>query len=117
MQSARWTWLALLACVATAGRVEAQLDLPIPMDGQQEPAPLPPFEGVDPQGGEWVVPPVGVSGSLAYELRASHDGITSVSHLVTGNLSARTFIYEPWFATVGGTLSVTSDWTRNGFMD
>ena len=93
MQASRWTWLTLAACVATGAR--AQDDEP-------------------PR--EWEVPPVHLSGVVSYDLRASRgrDTPTSIAHLVTANVGGQTYLWQPWFATLGGTLGVTSTWTHTG---
>lgn len=117
MQTARRTWLTLLAGVATAASVAAQQQPPA--DSPSAAGPPPPVDGVETPGREWQLPPVHVSGSLSYDLRASRGGGegSSLSQLVTASLAARTFIFQPWFATVGGTLNLSSDWTRRGFDD
>jgi hypothetical protein len=110
MQSPRWTWLTLVACAAAAASAGAQQG-PAPADATQG-GPVT-GTGDTTESREWLVPPIGWTGSLAYDLRAtraSGEGHT-LSQLITGNVGARTFIYQPWFARVSGNLGLTSSWT------
>lgn len=58
----------------------------------------------------WRVPPIGTTGSISYDLRANRTQGESrgLSQLVTANLGARSYIYQPWFAAVSGELGVTT---------
>lgn len=54
--------------------------------------------------------PVETSGAVSYDLRvsAAPDEGKSIAHLVTASLNADTYIYQPWFATVAGTVRFTT---------
>ena len=93
MQPSRWTWLTLAACVATGARAEEEATPRV-----------------------WAIPPVQVSGLVSYDLRASRGGDSPsiLSHLVTATLAGRTYLWQPWFATLGGNVGVTTTWTRTG---
>ena len=117
MQSPRWTWLTLIACAAAAGSAGAQG--PAPADATRGAAPAAAEEFTEPAedgenpGRTWAIPPIGWTGSLAYDLRATHapgEGRT-LAQLVTGNLGLRTFVYAPWLARVSGNIGLTSTWT------
>jgi len=57
--------------------------------------------------------PVFTSGILSYDLRATRgegEG-KSVAHLVTARLTADSYIYQPWFATVSGAFGFTTSRT------
>jgi hypothetical protein len=116
MRPSRRPWLALLACAAAAGGVAAQTQ-PAPEGAPGLPiGALPEGEAA---GSDWRVPPVRMAGSLAYDLRATRGSgePSSISHLLTANIGLRSYLYQPWFATVSGTLGLTSDWTRQGIED
>lgn len=102
--------LALLVCLLAAGVARGQAG---PADAAAgEPAAAP--DAARGLGLKWRVPPISTSGTIAYDLRVSRaDGEgNGVSHLVTANLSARSYIYQPWFATVSGTLAATMGRSR-----
>jgi hypothetical protein len=111
MQSPRWTWLTLIACAAAATGAGAQQG-PAPADATQGATPAAATDGTDSR--EWLIPPIGWTGSLAYDVRATraHGEGSTLSQLVTGNVGARTFIYQPWFARVSGNLGLTGSWTQ-----
>lgn len=117
MQLRRRPWFTLLACLAASGEVTAQAGAPDDPASAASPATAepaqPPVAGT---GLNWRGAPVAVSGSVSYDLRASHaPGEPSLlSQLVTSSLSASTYIYQPWFATVNGTLGVTMGRSRGG---
>lgn len=59
----------------------------------------------------WEIPPIRWGGSLGYSLslNQSDGGGSSTSQGVFGYLSAASYIYAPWFATVSGRLGITSN--------
>lgn len=99
----RLTLLALLACASAAAPPAAV--------AQNEPAPSAPVGGLFAGLGLSLRrAPVVTSGAVSYDLRVSDapgEG-KSVAHLVTGSLNADTYVYQPWFATLTGTLRFTS---------
>jgi hypothetical protein len=99
MRLKRRTWLTLVACAA-AGGVAAQTSLPV------DAAPPP-----EKEGGGMVVPPLNLSGLVSYDFRAARgtDDSRFVSHLVTGKISARSYLYAPWFSEVSGTLGLSTE--------
>lgn len=108
--------LALLACLVAAGVARAQ--------AAASGAATPTESGLAGETGlaglglnGWRVPPILASGNISYDLRASRaqgEG-NSLSQLVTTNLVARSYIYQPWFATVNAELGVTTAWSRLSF--
>jgi hypothetical protein len=121
MQSRHRPWLRLLACLAAAGgatgQAGAQQDVVPGTAEVPSGAPAAPAEtagsglGLNLRGA-----PITTSGFVSYDLRASHaPGERSISQLVTTSLSAGSYIYQPWFATVNGTLGVTTGRSRQGF--
>src|SRR3972149_2610402 len=55
-----------------------------------------------------------LSGSLGYTYRSlssSSDGDT-VSNQLRGTINGRSYLWQPWFATAGGSLTVTQDGTE-----
>jgi len=122
MQSASRSWLTLLACLAAVGAARGQVGMP--PDAAAAPAePAAPAAPADAAasglGLNWRGAPISVSGLVSYDLRASSaSGETnSLSQLITTSLSARSYIYQPWFATVSGTLAVTAGKSRGGGED
>lgn len=115
MQLRHRPWIALLACVAATGAVRAQegAAATAPAPAAETPAPSAPASGL---GLNWRVPPISTSGSVSYDLRASHapGENTALSQLVTSTLSARTYIYQPWFATLNGSVSVSLSRSQGG---
>jgi hypothetical protein len=101
MRFKRRTWLTLVACAAAAGGVAAQA--PSPVDA------APPPEKED--GGGMVVPPLNLRGTLSYDFRAARGGDDSrfSSHLLTGNISGRSYIYAPWFSAISGNLGLSTE--------
>ena len=85
---------------------------PSPAAAQAADAPAEPRSGGLFGSGRWRVPPIAWAGSLAYDLRVASSsdpvGGASREHLVTGTVSAASSLYQPWFATVGGSLSLTT---------
>jgi hypothetical protein len=63
-------------------------------------------------GLRWRLPPVSWGGSLSYDYRLDHVGDEPQrhQHLVGLNLSALTYLYQPWLATVSATLGLTHSW-------
>lgn len=110
MQSPRRTWLTLIACAAAATAAGAQQG-PAPADATQGGVPA----ADSTESREWLIPPIGWNGSLAYDVRATraHGEGSALSQLITGNIGARTFIYQPWFARVSGSLGLTGSWTQD----
>lgn len=109
MRSTWRSWFTLLACVATAGGVHAQAQ------GTSDPAAGPGPAG-EPQAADaaWRLPPLRLSGSLAYDMRATRaQQGSNLAHLVTATVSAHSFIYQPWFAQVGGSLGLTTGLSRS----
>jgi hypothetical protein len=65
------------------------------------------------------VPPVAIRGAVTYDLNASRAAgeSKSISQFVTSRIDASSYIYQPWFATVDGSLGLTvgrSRETREG---
>src|SRR6185369_5089274 len=113
MQRRRRPWLTLLACLAAVGAARGQAGAP--PDAVAAPAePAAPAAAADAAasglGLNWRGAPISISGLVSYDLRASSaSGETNaLSQLVTTSLSARSYIYQPWFATVSGILAVTA---------
>jgi hypothetical protein len=120
MQLRPGPWLTLLACLGAVGAVSAQTGAQAEAPGRAEPrapvGPLRPSDTAPLPWPDWHGAPVALSGSLAYEFRASRADRESNAQgqLVTGTLNANSYIYEPWFATVSGTLGVTAGRSRGG---
>lgn len=112
MQVPGGTRLTLLACVAAAGAASAQV--PIPVD------PVPVAATVEGNGSglgaNWQVPPIALSGWVSYDLRATRavGETNSLSQLVTTHVNAASYVYQPWFATVSGSLGLTAGSSRGG---
>jgi hypothetical protein len=112
-------WLRLLACLAASAGVTAQVGAQ--QDAIPATAEVPPGApaalaattgsglGLNLRGA-----PISTSGFVSYDLRTGHAAgeTKSTSQLVTTSLSARSYIYQPWFATVNGTLGVTMGRSR-----
>lgn len=121
MRLRRRPWFTLLACLGAAGAVSAQVGAPAEVPDASEPkgssgpllatgpAPASPWLN-------WRSAPIGLSGSVAYDFRASRaEGESSaLGQLVTTTLGANSYVYEPWFATVSGTLGLTAGRSRGG---
>jgi hypothetical protein len=119
MPSRSRSWLTWLACIAAAGGVHGQSAIPprSPALAPADPsaAAAAPAEGLLPGSGtNWRAAPYSTSGSLAYEVRAtrSKDDGDWLAQLVTSSIGAKSYVYEPWFATVSGTLGLTTSRTR-----
>ena len=119
MQFRRRPWLTLLAGLVSAGFAPCTLAQRATAPAAEEPAPpvldaaatdAPAADTGSGRGSglKWRIPPIGTSGSLAYDLRANHtpEG-SAVQHLVTARFSAATYVYQPWFATMSGSLGLT----------
>lgn len=122
MQFQRRLWLLRLGGLVAAGLAQpalAQRATVVPAATQTETAATA-DDAAPPQaietatagsgfGLKWRVPPILTSGSLAYDLRVSHtesEG-SSTQHLVTARMGAASYIYQPWFATLGGSIGLT----------
>lgn len=115
-------WLALLTGLAAAGSLRAQIQAPADVMSQLSeapPAPLSEPSDAPGLGVDWRIPPVLMSGSVSYDLRSSrgHDEPNTISQLVTTELNARSYIYQPWYATVNGTLRLTTGRSRSSGFD
>ncbi len=113
--------LALLACLVATGEVTAQAGAQDSAATAEEPFSLgsPAATPVSGIGLNLRGAPIAVSGAVSYDLRVSRapGESSSVSQLVTNSLSASTYIYQPWFARVNGTLGVTVGRSRGGGED
>lgn len=104
----RWSRACLVVCSVVApawGQGDAPQAVPAPPAADAaQPAP-----SIDGPGLSWRLPPVQWGGSVSYDLRLDHThGLPrSTEHLVSTTLDALSYIYEPWFALVSGTLRVT----------
>ncbi len=60
--------------------------------------------------------PVAATGLLTYDLRLGRGAMeaSSVAHLVTGTVSASTYLFEPWLANASGTLRLSTASSRYG---
>ncbi len=107
----RWPglWLLAMSAVGTAlAQGEAMPDAP---------APPPAGDAAAGPGLRWRVPPVVWGGWIGYDLRLDRTGNEPVStqHLVTTTLNGLSYIYQPWLAMVGGSVSVTQGRATSGF--
>jgi hypothetical protein len=110
MQARRRPWLTLLACLAAVGAAGAQGTQPdVAAAPAESPPPAAPAEAAGAPRRNWRMAPIFSSGSVSYSLASSRGGDQSgsISQLVTTNVNAATYIYQPWFATVNGTLGLT----------
>lgn len=73
-------------------------------------------EGEGDTGSGWRGAPVATSGSLAYDLRTNRASgqARTLQQLLTGTMSASSYLYQPWFASVSGTLGLTAGRTQGG---
>jgi hypothetical protein len=118
----RRPWLAILACLVAAGSARSQVGAQqvLPFSAAQPSAAEPANDGV--ASGldlNWRGAPISTSGSISYDLRAvraAGEGST-LEQLITSSLSARSYIYQPWFATVNGTLGLTTGWSQGAGRD
>lgn len=112
MRSRRRPWLTLLAIVA-AGGANAQETAP----PAAEPAAASSFGGfaglLDYNWGARIL----TSGSLSYDLRATRASgdSNSRSQLVTASLTGRSYLYQPWFATITGNVRLTTSVTHTTY--
>lgn len=82
-------------------------------DNQPAPAPTPaPAEA----GDRWFIPPIRWWGSSTYDLRheGGGGGPAVDSRLVSTQLSAATFLWQPWFAQVTGGLGLVTSSVESG---
>ena len=116
MQLQRRPWLALLVCLAAASGVRAQTGAQQDVTSTAAEPTAPADTAAPALDLNWRGAPIFTSGSVSYELRASHAAGESkgVSQLVTTSLDARSYIYQPWFATVNGRLGLTMGRSRGG---
>ncbi|MBI5275359.1 MAG: hypothetical protein HY854_02780 [Burkholderiales bacterium] len=110
----------MLACLAAAGACAQDVDNP-PAETPDTTAAAPlqePSSFFPIPAGPWLGP-VPLGGTLTYDLRASRgrDEGASLSHLLTGSLHGRTYIFEPWFATLGGILRLSTATSRAGAIE
>jgi hypothetical protein len=57
----------------------------------------------------WVIPPIRLWGSASYDMRREDgSGVALDSTLLTTQLSASTFLWQPWFAQVTGSLGLVT---------
>jgi len=76
--------------------------------------PSPPASGSGLSAGGWRIPPILTFGSVAYDLRLGRGpgSARSTDHLVTTTYGATTYLYQPWFAIVSGSLGLTMSRSR-----
>lgn len=68
----------------------------------------------------WAIPPIRLGGSLSYEIRQdSEEGRKMVQRglIATINAATETFIWQPWFAQIGGNMRLTSSRNNNSSTD
>lgn len=113
MQSPRWTWLTLIACAAAASAGAQVAPDPVVAPGPAQ-APEPAAEP-ESEGRNWRIPPIAWIGSVSYDLRSHRGGGegSSLTHLVTGSLGLKTYVYQPWLAVVSGNVGITNSWSRD----
>jgi len=107
----QWQGLWLLA-VSAVSPVFAQVaatpsEVPQPPSGESATGP----------GLRWQVPPIVWGGSIGYDLRVDRTGSSpySTQQLLTTTLNALTYIYQPWFALVSGSVGVTQGRGSGGY--
>jgi hypothetical protein len=80
--------------------------------GAPRPAPKPAAAAAEPeQEITWSIPPVRLGGTISYDIRNdSGEGRKMVQRglIATINAATETFIWQPWFAQIGGNLNFTS---------
>jgi hypothetical protein len=123
----RWTGTCLLACSIAVPAWPQAIDpgtppseppaapRAAPTASVPEAAPETPADTSappDPSAGpglRWGLSPIQWGGSVAYGLRVDHTGNSSreTEHQLSTTLNGLTYIYQPWFAIVSGTVSVT----------
>ncbi|MBI2276385.1 MAG: hypothetical protein HYU74_03420 [Dechloromonas sp.] len=87
--------------------VDGGFDGTKPSPATAGPAEAPPNTGLAGLG--WEIPPIRWGGSLGYSYQKSTSGSNSNSSQgLFANLSASSYIYAPWFATVSGRLGITT---------
>lgn len=112
MQYQRRPWLTLLGGLIAAGFAQSTLAQRAAAAAAEDAAPPQALETATSATGsglKWRVPPISTSGSLAYDLRANHterEG-SATQHLVTARFNAMSYVYQPWFATLSGSLGLT----------
>ncbi|MEJ8836772.1 hypothetical protein [Ramlibacter sp. AN1133] len=114
MHPARWK-LTLIACAAASAAAQAQVTAP--SDAGHIPSTAPPAaeEAGTPER-SWRLPPLRVSGTLSYDMRAARSAgePSSIAHVLTGTLGTSTYIYAPWLATVSGSVGLSSSISHAG---
>ena len=112
MQYQRRPWLTLLGGLIAAGFAQSALAQRAVAPAAEDAAPPQALETATSDTGfglKWRVPPISMSGSLAYDLRANHterEG-SATQHLITARFNAASYVYQPWFATLSGSLGLT----------
>lgn len=95
-----WCLASPFACATNAPAYEATTP-----SASAEPA-------AKPDGARMRIPPIGVWGSIAYDLRRetsdAHDPV--LQQIMTAKIDAGSYIYQPWFATVNGGLGLSMGW-------
>jgi hypothetical protein len=116
MRSSRWHRLTLIAWVAATGTAGAQVTAPTDAGLAPPPAPASLPDADAPADREWRLPPLRLSGTLSFDTRVSrgNGSAASSAHLLSGTLGTSTYIYQPWFATLSGSIGLTSSWTSVG---
>jgi hypothetical protein len=115
MHPSRWK-LTLIAWAAASAAAQAQVTAPSDA-GQLPAAPAEqPAEEEDSPRREWRLPPLRITGTLSYDMRAirSAGESSSIGHVLTGTLGTSTFIYAPWLATVSGSVGLSTSVTHSG---
>src|SRR4051812_42348363 len=112
MHASRWPWLTLVACAAASGSAGAQVSAPSDAGFLPPTTPVsspPASADSETPKHDGSMPPMRVVGSLSYDVHVSRTtGEPSLAQqLVSGTLGTRTYVYEPWFATVSGSLGLT----------
>ena len=112
MQFRRRPWLTLLGGLVAASLAQPTLAQRANAPAADDPAPPQTLETATADTGfglKWRVPPISTAGSLAYDLRANHTESqgSATQHLITARLNLASYIYQPWFATVSGSLGLT----------
>lgn len=94
---------AVDAAPALAERAVPLAPVPAPADFTLRPPPRP-------AGLRWQLPPLDWAGSLAYDHRVDRSAgrTEQVQQLVTARIGANTYLYQPWLATLGGQLGLTT---------
>lgn len=114
MHASRWK-LTLIACAAASG---AAAQVTAPSDAGHIPAapPARPAEESEAPESGWRLPPLRVTGSLTYDMRATRTAgeASSIGHVVTGTIGSSTYLYAPWLATLNGSIGLSTSVTHSG---